>query len=200
MSDPGGVEAGSNVASPAPLDLPSTPKLDRVLCRMSWCLATVLVLLVLVAVLLRMGAIHWAGRLAGARVVDLQIERPAGEPTILLATVRIEVANRTPISFTLNSLRYSVSIGGTEVHKGEWQPVAPARLGPYGTTTIEVPARLETSRLVGAVLQGLSSDDPSAQIHARLRLGSWIGPITVPVSIRASLPSGGLAATQAEGR
>lgn len=200
MNDPGDVEAGGSAAPQASPDPPSSPKLDRVLCRMSWCLAAVLAVLLLTAVLLRLGAAHWAGRLAGARVVDLQLERAPGEPPALLTTARIEVANHTPIPFTLRRLEYTIGVGTVEVHRGEWQPEAPARLGPFGTTTIEIQARLEAARLAGALLVGLTSDRPTARIGARLSLGTWVGPITVPATLQTSLPVPGLPAPPAERR
>ncbi|MCU0290853.1 MAG: LEA type 2 family protein [Thermoanaerobaculaceae bacterium] len=201
MSDPGEVEAEGSAAPQASPDTLSNPKLDRVLCRTSWCLAAFLGFLLLTAALLRVGAVHWAGRLAEARVVDLQLARAAGEQASLLATVRIEVTNRTPIPFSLNGLQYTLGVGTVEVHRGEWKPEVPVRLGAFGTTSLELQALLEPSRLVGAVLQVLAGDRPTARIRARLRLGTWLGPITVPVTIQGSLPSGGIAAaTTDEGR
>lgn len=198
MSDQGEVEAEGSAAPLAPPDTNSSPRLDRVLCRTCWCLAAVLGFLLLTAGLLRLGATRWAGRLAGARVVDLQLARQSAEQTVLLVTARIEVTNRTPIPFSLNGLQYSMGVATAEVLRGDWQPEVPARLKPFGTATVEIQARLQASALVGAVLQGLASDRPTARIRARLRLGTWIGPITVPVTIQASLPAMGPSTAPAE--
>lgn len=200
MSDPGEVEAEGSAAPQGSPDTPSNPKLDRVLCRTCWCLAAVLGFLLLTAGLLRLGATRWAGRLAGARVVDLQLARESAEQTVLLVTARIEVTNRTPIPFSLNGLQYTIGIGTAEVHRGDWRPEAPARLQSFGTATVEIQARLEASQVVGAVLQALASDRPTARIRARLRLGTWIGPITVPVTIQTSLPASGPSTAPAERR
>lgn len=189
MTDQAEVDSETGHASTIRPSPPSAPGLDRTLCRLSWCLAVLLAVLLLVAALLHLGVARGVERLVRVRAVDTHVERSASEPTTLLATVRLEIENRTPIALTLSGLSYSVRVGPAEVCSGDWQPDATTLIRARGATTVEVKMHLDLARLGGAVLQALASDRPDVAVSARLRLRTWIGPLTVPVSIRASLPS-----------
>ncbi|HPS78269.1 MAG TPA: LEA type 2 family protein [Thermoanaerobaculaceae bacterium] len=189
MSDQAEVESEAGHPLPVLPSPPSAPGLDRTLCRLSWCLAALLAVLVLVAGLLYLGVARGVERLVRVRVVDTHVERSASELTTLLATVRLEIENRTPISLILSGLSYSVKVGPSEVCSGDWQPDATTLIRARGATTVDVKMHMDLARLGGAVLQALASDRPGVTVSARLRLRTWIGPLTVPVTTRAALPS-----------
>jgi len=138
------------------------------------------------------------GCLGGCSIFMRSIEKPSAKVrdvsvasaglTGVTGELRLDVTNPNPVGVPLQSIDWTLSVGGARAVTGSVQlsQTIPARGVAPVTTSLTIDAR-DAIAVAGA----LSSGSRSYQLHATIRFATAVGPLAVEVDSRGELGSGG---------